>query len=344
MTHKKCKKDKTDSTRSRHWKFDIIGDRCLFEDLTGITCICKKWQYMCFNIYTDDNILSQRVTGYIYFTNAVRIKTLKKYIMYGSINKCDSVEDIEEILIIDGEFYEYGIKPTQGKSKIINEFEYPKRAIKERLRMKFCKLMNYPINLSKIEDIDEVHAWQLFRSQFVEMIKKNLQKLNIDNILPGVNDLNNFYNYIENSHQGICIKISSDINEKYIEETGKSFDCLTLDRIKNADYCISKKTKTITINHFDIFNDNYEYSKEKDLIKLKMYFLKNFIPVLLKWNQYDISKNRKAHKKMTQFNDIIKLTKIQYIHKTKYYDFSYLFLMDECIDKYIVTQLIEFIV
>lgn len=315
------------TSKNRVWGFSVSNYQ--YEDLFKIVYGEHKWQYICFGLEMDNGGF-HCVRGFLYYKNPVSKATLD--ILFENVKRPGTnvetfptklkLKKCKKILSKQGQFYEYGLKPVQGK-KAEEQMIPTIEIINEEVKHSIEKLMNYPCSLTKIvsdgpEKRDKINIIQAFRYLILHVIEQQLRLDDYNKTLPGVNDYNFFNSYIMNQSNGICCKTQDSVRQAYFDRFNKDYDHLIFDMVKHADYLISKPTKDYLVELFGIItNKKFSYKKETHLTKLKLYLLKLLFRVINLWK-----KNNPDHKVINDLNEILSFFDASYNVSEPFYSIA----------------------
>jgi hypothetical protein len=321
-------------SRSRSWEFTIINYD--YDDLSAMVCGDQKWKYICFALDTNEQGLL-RMRGYINFVNQVKLRTLNELMEYSFKHCRDITINITnkkaryyiKLYSKKCEFYEFGIRQgTTGESKkIIPTSEIINERIKNKMRQ--FMLFGYP----KVANQYELDTLQLIKYSFIQKLDQKINNMHMNKQLKGLQDYANFHWYVYHMNNILCQRIPFQFEKKLVKGkkiTQEFFNFKmsnenefksTLDMIKYSDYNISLDTKEFILNYCDLFNDDYEYAKETDIDKLKLYLLLLLIPITSKW-YYDWNNNKlESINLINGFNNLLKPYDIQYNYTESFSSF-----------------------
>lgn len=132
--------------RSRAFCFTI--NNYTYDDIDGILDLIDDSEYLVFGFEIGGKLKTPHIQGYVYFNNPQTRRHVNFYLKYAYIAPAKGTPDQNfEYCSKDGEFYEYGVRPHQGRAKwekVVAAMENPRDNI--QLYMQYRKAYKEIVN------------------------------------------------------------------------------------------------------------------------------------------------------------------------------------------------------
>ncbi len=302
----------------RSFKFEISNYTDM--DIGGI--ILMSEEYAIYTIVTFDKPENEdppKIRGYVYFGDRKQsINGLKKkWLQNAEITVVPNCKMFEKSEYFNGEQYEHGDEPIQGKIKKSTIEKFIKLDNRTNMAIKCEKIidshkkfrLNYDAFIDEsIKLISENSDWQFLLLSFYNDLDSCLMKMVMNGSLTG-NDRNNYINYIYNSRH--CVF--------YLNQVNKNFAMSSFDVSKGL---ITVNGIKIINNYFEmITKSDYKIKKSDDPKMLIYRFFRLFLSYFHEWKKYQpYQSNKRITKQINEFNGLMKNYGIKYDSQMSFFD------------------------